>query len=165
MYWSVRRRRLDVEAWRDSMLDVSGRLDPQVGGPPIPLTDGTNHRRTIYSLVKRRELDDVLKMHGFPEPTGHSPKREAVDTPLQQLYALNSDFIWECASALVGELSSGAGQREIVDELYEKIYQRRPSDNEKKLGLKFLSGEGEGVVRLERYAHALLISNEFAFLE
>ena len=165
MYWSVRRRRLDVESWRDSMLDVSGRLDPQVGGPPIPLTDGTNRRRTIYSLIKRRELDDVLKMHGFPEPTGHSPKREAVDTPLQQLYALNSDFIWECATALAGEFSSEVGQGEIVDKLYEKIYQRRPSEIERNLGVKFLSGEGERVVRLERYVHALLISNEFAFLE
>ena len=104
-------------------------------------------------------------MHGFPEPTGHSPKREAVDTPLQQLYALNSDFIWECATALADEFPSETGQGEIVDKLYEKIYQRRPSDNERNLGVKFLSGKGERLVRLERYVHALLISNEFAFLE
>ena len=165
MYWSVRRRRLDVEAWRDSMLNVSGRLNPHIGGQPIPLNDATNNRRTIYALIKRRELDDVLKLHGFPEPTGHSPKREAVDTPLQQLYALNSEFIWECARALTGRVSSDVDQDDMIEKLYEKIFQRRPTENEKDLGGKFLSAGGNPSERLERYVHTLLISNEFAFVE
>lgn len=164
-YWRVQPRRLDVEAWRDSMLAVSGRLDSQVGGAPIPLADSKNNRRTIYAMIKRRELDDVLKMHGFPEPTGHSPKREAVDTPLQQLYALNSEFIWECAVKLVERVGAEESHEELVGEIYRLVYARSPLPVEVAVGIEFLSREGEGTDRLVRYAHTLLISNEFAFVE
>ena len=164
-YWKIDRRRLDIEAWRDSMLTVSGRLDNQIGGAPIDLSDPANNRRTIYSMVKRRELHDVLKMHGFPEPTGHSPKREDVDTPLQQLYALNSDFIWDCAMNLSGEVDVDVPVDVLVSSLYQRILVRMPSETELILGLEFLAEEKNRSERLVRYVHTLLISNEFAFLE
>ena len=164
-YWSVQRRRLDIESWRDSMLKVSGRLDDTLGGEPISLMDPENNRRTIYSEIRRRELDDVLKMHGFPEATGHSPKREKVDTPLQQLYALNSDFIWRCAESLAARLDSNVPEESTVEQIYRIVYCRVPTKSELMLGLNFLTQEDESQDRLVRYAHALLISNEFAFVE
>ena len=165
MYWSVRRRRLDIEAWRDSMLEVSGRLDSKIGGEPVALSAPENNRRTIYALIKRRELDDVLKMHGFPEPTGHSPKREEVDTPLQQLYALNSEFIWDCAIAVLDNIQVELDAPEMIEQLYKQIYRRLPTDTEVTLGIKFLAGDVPSDDRLVRYVHALLITNEFAFVE
>lgn len=164
-YWSVQRRRLDIESWRDSMLKVSGLLDDTLGGKPISLMNPENNRRTIYAEIRRRELDEVLKMHGFPEATGHNPKREKVDTPLQQLYALNSEFIWRCAESLVSNLAGNASEDAIIEELYRVVYQRVPTENEKHLGLRFLHQKDGPEGRLVRYAHALLISNEFAFVE
>ena len=164
-YWSVQRRRLDIESWRDSMLKVSGLLDDTLGGKPISLMSPENNRRTIYAEIRRRELDEVLKMHGFPEATGHNPKREKVDTPLQQLYALNSEFIWRCAESLVSNLAGNASEDAIIEELYRVVYQRVPTENEKHLGLRFLHQKDGPEGRLVRYAHALLISNEFAFVE
>src|SRR5262249_650751 len=35
--WRMNRQRLDVEAWRDAMLAVSGRLDPAMSGPTFEL--------------------------------------------------------------------------------------------------------------------------------
>src|SRR5206468_2298967 len=88
--WRMNRRRLDVEAWRDAMLAVTGTLSAEVGGPPLDLGDPKNHRRTLYGTVKRRELNDLLRLHDFPDPTGHSPGRVPTTTPLQQLFTLNS---------------------------------------------------------------------------
>ena len=147
------------------MLEVSGLLDDVLGGEPMSLMDPKNNRRTIYSEIRRRELDDVLKMHGFPEATGHSPKREKVDTPLQQLYALNSDFIWRCAESLIAGLESNSGEEATVENLYKAVYRRVPTESEIRLGMAFLSKKDDSGNRLVRYAHALLISNEFAFVE
>lgn len=147
------------------MLKVSGLLDDTLGGKPISLMNPENNRRTIYAEIRRRELDEVLKMHGFPEATGHNPKREKVDTPLQQLYALNSEFIWRCAESLVSNLAGNASEDAIIEELYRVVYQRVPTENEKHLGLRFLHQKDGPEGRLVRYAHALLISNEFAFVE
>ena len=47
-YYKMDRRRLDLEAFRDGLLSVSGKLDPQMGGKPLKLTGGgSNYRRTI----------------------------------------------------------------------------------------------------------------------
>ena len=147
------------------MLEVSGLLDDAVGGEPMSLMDPENNRRTIYSEIRRRELDDVLKMHGFPEATGHNPKREKVDTPLQQLYALNSDLIWRCAESLITRLERTTGEASAVEKLYMAVYRRVPTESEMQLGIRFLSQNDDSEDRLVRYAHALLISNEFAFVE
>ena len=104
-------------------------------------------------------------MHGFPEATGHNPKREKVDTPLQQLYALNSGFIWRCAESLISSLDGNASEDATVEHLYRVVYQRMPTENEMDLGIRFLRQNDESEGRLVRYAHALLISNEFAFVE
>ena len=45
------RRRLDVEAWRDAMLAVSGLLDRKTGGASELLNSEKNHRRTLYGTV------------------------------------------------------------------------------------------------------------------
>ena len=164
-YWRMNRRQHDIEAWRDSMLQVCGLLDKTMGGESISLTIDENNRRTIYATIKRRELENVLKMFGFPEPTGHSPKRETVNTPLQQLYSLNSRFIWRCATHLAQEFADDveSTDREIVVQLYQRVFSRSVSPEELELGVAFLQSADEDA--LKRYVHALLISNEFAFLD
>ncbi len=168
-YWRANRRRLDIEAWRDGMLSVSGLLNPVIGGEPQELSAENNYRRTIYAMVKRRELHDVLKMHGFPEPTGHSPKRVDVDTPLQQLYALNSEFIWKCATHLASGHNFDRGDvtaiEPLIQEIYKQVFMRLPTEVELRIAVDYLSTVEDPFERLPRYIHALLISNEFAFVE
>src|SRR5207244_7070135 len=73
--WRMNRRRLEVEAWRDAMLAVAGTLDRKQGGPALDLGEANNRRRTVYGTVKRRELNDMLRLHDFPDPMAHSPSR------------------------------------------------------------------------------------------
>ena len=161
----MNRRQHDIEAWRDSMLQVSGLLDARIGGKPSLLSNVDNNRRTLYATIKRRELDEVLKMFGFPEPTAHSPKRDEMNTPLQQLYSLNSDFIWRCADHLASSYTVTETKeiKAIVEELYRKVYASEPPSFEHVVATDYL--EKTGFAGLRRYIHALLISNEFTFLD
>ena len=45
-------RRLEVEAWRDSLLAVTGELDRTVGGNPDKEILRSN-RRTLYATISR----------------------------------------------------------------------------------------------------------------
>ncbi|MEJ7607454.1 MAG: DUF1553 domain-containing protein [Bryobacteraceae bacterium] len=69
LHWRANVRRLDIEALRDSMLAVSGQLERKVGGPPAPMEDECNLRRTVYSFVSRRNLG------GMPPPSTSQCKR------------------------------------------------------------------------------------------
>ena len=158
------RKRLDVEAWRDSMLAVAGNLDSTVGGPPLDLGLATNQRRTIYGTVKRRELNDLLRLHDFPDPITHSPNRIPTTTPLQQLYTLNSPFVHSQADALVKRLKVAFPADEMgqITEAYALLFGRKPTAEQLKLGMEFLQTAGNN---WQQYAQALLASNEFLFID
>lgn len=164
--WRMNRRRLEVESWRDSMLAVNGTLRPELGGPAQELTDASNRRRTLYGLVRRRDLTDLLRLHDFPDPLMHSAARIPTTTPLQQLFALNGPLLRQEAAALAKRLEADApaGGATRVRRAYELLFNRLPTDKEIKLALAFL-GEKPDADAWSRYAHVLLGSNEFLFID
>lgn len=159
------RRRLDVEAWRDAMMQVSGTLDQSMGGPAAELNVATNHRRTVYGLVRRRELTDLLRLHDFPDPVTHSAGRVPTITPLQQLFTLNSPLMAETATALAGRLQKDAGDKpaDRIERAYRLLFGRQPSQKELSLGLAFVGNNDPAAWR--QYAQVLLGSNEFQFID
>lgn len=164
----MNRTRLSVEAWRDAMLSVSGELDTTIGGPSLALTDAGNKRRTLYGTIHRREMSTMLLTHDFPDPTAHSPKRVATTTTLQGLYALNGPMMMQRADALAARLTSAdfESARDRITLAYRLLFAREPSDRELQLGDGFL-GETTGEARKNawtQYAHVLLASNEFLFV-
>src|SRR5205085_5043397 len=104
----MNRRRLDVEAWRDAMLAVTGTLRREQGGPSRDLCDAGNQRRTLYGTVTRRELSDLLRLHDVPDATTHSAGRVPTTTPLQGLFVLNSPLMQAQSAALVRRLNAEA---------------------------------------------------------
>jgi hypothetical protein len=137
------RRRLEVEAWRDAVLSATGLLDPQMGGPAIDLERADNHRRTLYGIVKRRELNNLLRLNDFPDPTTHSASRIPTTTPLQQLFVLNSPFMQRQSAALVRRLHVlGSSDRERIRTAYWLLYGRPATEREEELGLAFLAEAG-----------------------
>ncbi|MCH2375076.1 MAG: DUF1553 domain-containing protein, partial [Planctomycetes bacterium] len=167
LLWRMNRRRLEIEAWRDSMLAVSGVLAHTSGGAPSELTADDNHRRTVYGLVDRRNLDSMLRLHDFPDPAGHSPRREPTTTPVQQLFVLNSKFLSQQADRLydrvksMGETSTTARVRKI----YEWMFARFPTPAQVELAESFLASGSDHDATWTQYLHALLSSNEFAFVD
>jgi len=158
------RRRLEVEAWRDAMLAVTGTLDRRVGGPAQELSDPKNQRRTLYGTVKRRELSDLLRLHDFPDPTTHSANRVPTITPLQQLYTLNGPLMQQQAAALVKRLQSEAATTEDrVRRAYALLYGRPATAAQVQLAKAFLTPESDAA--WQQYAQVLLGSNEFLFVD
>ena len=170
-YWRMSRRRLDVEAWRDAMLDVCGNLDSSMGGPALNLTDAANHRRTLYGSIDRYDINDMLRLHDFPDAFTHSPSREPTTTALQQLFVLNSPFLERQSSALAARVSSDdpAAVNDQIRSVYLLLFSRPPNESELRLGVAFLSaGNPEQAPPPElwrEYAQVLLGSNEFLFVD
>jgi hypothetical protein len=163
--WRMNRRRLEIEAWRDAMLAASGTLRWEQGGPPLELGDPHNRRRTLYGMVKRRELHDMLRLHDFPDPATHSPGRIPTTTPLQQLFVLNSPFLQQQAAALVERLKREAplGVEDRVRRAYLLLYGRPATDMQVQWATEFLQPESDGL--WWQYAQVLLGSNEFLFVD
>ena len=166
--WRMGRRRLDIEAWRDSLLATCANLDQRLGGPSIPLTANENRRRTLYGKIDRADLDDMLRLFDFPDPSTHSPEREPTTTALQQLFVLNSPFMLRQADALSERLLAGgaADNTTIVRQAFRLLLARDPSANEIQLGTAFLGTPQEGLQeRVRQYSQALMGSNEFLFVD
>jgi hypothetical protein len=169
--WRMNRRRLEVEAWRDSMLAVSGTLRLERGGPSQDLGDPNNRRRTLYGTVKRRELNDLLRLNDFPDPTAHSPGRVPTTTPLQQLLVLNSPFVQQQAAALARRLKTEApgGIEARVQRAYHLLYGRPATEAQVRLAVEFLTaGRADEPISdavWAEYAQVLLGSNEFLFVD
>jgi len=165
----MNRRRLDVESWRDAMLQASGQLDPTVGGPSIPLNDPKNVRRTIYATIHRREMSTMLLTHDFPDPTSHSPQRVSTTTSLQGLYALNGPLLESQASVLAARLANEFPDDDSkrIARAYALLYSRQPTPAELNLGLQYLDGceDGERLAAWQQYAHVLIAANEFLFVD
>ncbi len=163
------RHRLDVESWRDAMLVAGGDLDGAIGGASIRLDDPNNRRRTIYSTIHRRDMSKMLQIHDFPDPTSHSPQRVPTTTPLQGLYLLNSPFLAKRAGALATRVTREVpgDVREQIRHAYDLLFARQASQAEIELGLDYLGEQAHDPSSPEwrQYAHALLGSNEFLFVD
>jgi hypothetical protein len=165
----MNRRRLDVEPWRDAILQVSGQLDLTAGGSSVALDDPNNVRRTIYSTIHRREMSTMLLTHDFPDPTSHSPQRVSTTTSLQGLYALNGPLLEKQASALAARLAARFPENDgnRIALAYSLLYCRQPTPAELDLGLQYLGAceKEQRAAVWQQYAHVLLVANEFLFVD
>jgi len=166
--WRFDRRRLDVEALRDALLAISGKLDPAMGGPTFELKS-KNTRRTVYASISRHQLDGMLRIFDFPDANVSAASRTETTVPQQQLFVLNSDFIIEQAKAfakrVTGEPHDLSGQ---VNSAYHLAFGRPPSEDELELAEAYLGKENEKddkLSRWEQYCQALLASNELMYLD
>ena len=160
------RKRMSVEQWRDAILSVSGRLDPQVGGESIEPQDPQSRRRTVYSKISRLELNHMLALFDFPDPNTHSERRVETTTPLQKLFAMNSPFMVAEAEALAKRLIESASDNEHrITEAYELCYNRPPRLEERKLAEEFFGSEADSLELWTQYAQVLLASNELLFID
>jgi cytochrome c553 len=167
--WRGTRRRLDVEAWRDSLLAVSGNLDDKIGGPTFDLKDANAKRRTVYAKVSRHELDGLLRLFDFPDANVTADRRSVTTVPQQQLFALNSEFMVNQAKTFSSRVAKmGSTDEERIQAAYRLAYNRVPDTRELSIGLAFLklpAKPDDKLTRWAQYAQALLASNEFMYVD
>jgi hypothetical protein len=120
-YARANRQRKDLEAWRDSALQVSGRLVRKMGGKPFNLDQPPYEgRRTIYAKTRRGFLPSIMRAFDFPGSEEALMKRTTTTTPTQALYLMNSPF-------LLGEARAIAKKTSSIKAIYRTILQRDPT--------------------------------------
>jgi Protein of unknown function (DUF1553)/Protein of unknown function (DUF1549)/Planctomycete cytochrome C len=174
LFWRMPRRRLEMEAMRDSTLFVSGELDLNMGGRPINLSAApVVPRRSVYGFINRDIVSNFSSTFDGANPNACTAKRPDTNVPQQTLYALNSDFIQDRAArvaALAKDAASDADQR--VRWIYRRTLARDPEAEELTGALRFVesatpnvAGEATKADPWNQLAHALLAANEFVFVD
>ncbi|MCE9561823.1 MAG: PSD1 and planctomycete cytochrome C domain-containing protein [Planctomycetes bacterium] len=140
LLWKMPLRKLEFEAYRDSMLAVAGRLDPLEGGKPANIAQPTTLRRTVYAFVDRKTLPNLFRSFDFPDPNFSSASRTSTTLPPQALFLMNSPFVVENAKALATAVKpmSATDKPAAVKKLYRAVLQREATPAEIERALKFL---------------------------
>jgi hypothetical protein len=151
------RKRLEAEEIRDSLLYASGQLLDKVGGPAVfpPVPSNLNagnlwevsknpddaRRRSIYTFVRRSVPYPLTVSFDPANPVSPHQKRDVTTTPLQALTLFNSDIVFAWSQALAGRVINEAGGSESaqLDRLYEVLFARKPSKDEKAALQAFLT--------------------------
>lgn len=177
LLWRFPPRRLEAEAIRDSILAVSGALNPQRGGPGFYLMDveeenvmhyhpkeeftPAEFRRMVYQFRIRQTSDVVFGAFDCPDGSQIMPRRSRSNTPLQALNLFNSRFILQQADFLASRLQAAAGRdgEQTVRLAYELAFSRPPDDFELREGPAFLREWGLGA-----FCRAIFNTSEFLFV-
>ncbi len=115
LLWRQRMRRLEAEALRDGVLAVSGSLNTDMYGPPVPMqrqgdgevtapADASGARRSVYLQVRRSQPLTLLQVFDQPVMETNCTRRAVSTTASQALTLLNSDFMTREADAFAGRV-------------------------------------------------------------
>jgi cytochrome c553 len=180
-------RRLEAEAIRDSLLSVSGTLNPALFGHPIDPprvaedskkrlfagpVDG-HGRRSLYLKMSIMEPPKFLAGFNLPDlklPTG---RRDMTNDPTQALMMLNDPFVkamsQQWAEQLIHQPDSSSGGR--IATMFIRAFGREPDRSESarwSIALTELTPEGcqnvmTDALAWERLAHVFFNSPEFIY--
>jgi hypothetical protein len=146
-HWSI--RRLEAEAIRDSIVTLSGRLDPTLYGESA---DHGDPRRSIYIKVIRNSLNPFLTTFDAPVPFSTRGKRDATNVPAQSLALLNDARVIDWSrgwaqrtlergppSPQHSDNTSNSEDAERVRQMFREAFAREASDDEVKQSLAYLA--------------------------
>ncbi len=157
-YARFRARRLTSEEFRDSMLAISGELNPALGGipnrPEINLevalqprmVMGTfatawqpnpypaqRHRRSLYALKVRGLRDPFMEVFNEPDPDLSCEVRDASTVTPQVFSLFNSQIAYDRAVAFAVRLSEQArGFDEQLEHAFQSAFGRSPTPTERR---------------------------------
>jgi hypothetical protein len=159
LLWRANRRRLEVEAIRDSLLMVAGRLDvtPPTASPVLNYPRATPvirrirpgavedyavtmQTRSVYVPVLRNMLPEMFETFDFPEPSETKGVRDVTTVPTQALFMMNSRFVIEQSRAAASKLLAmdGSTPEQRVTRAYMEVLNRAPSAAELNRALAFV---------------------------
>jgi hypothetical protein len=179
--WRMSRPRLDAESIRDTVLQISGKLDLTMGGPSsrqfleskgVHVTpnldylgfdpdDPANFRRSIYRFVFRTVPDPFMQALDCPDASQWTPERSASFNALGALAMENSPFLVRQCEHLAARLETERPTTEArVFRLYQLAFQRDPEGEELAQVSAYVERHG-----LANACRVIVNSNEFVFLE
>ena len=177
LLWRQNPRRLDAESLHDAVLAVSGKLNPERGGPgfkdfnyteayaPIYdyITPDTRElwRRSIYRFVVRTTPHRFMTTLDCPDPANLTPARMQTTTALQALTLSNNDFMLRQASYLGTRIENEAPDTPArIHRAFELCFQRPPTATELQAAQTLVTDQG-----LFALCRMLMNANEFVYLD
>ena len=163
LLWRQNLRRVEAEVIRDTMLAVSGSLNPKQGGPSVYPTlaqevrdaqdfagnawqespPEEQNRRSVYLVVKRGMKVPLLESLDFANSTSPAGIRPVTTTAPQALMLLNDAFVQSQAAALAARVASETSDdvEARVRRAFELVLQRHPTPPELKAAGSLLSDQ------------------------
>jgi hypothetical protein len=178
LFGRMNRQRIEGEVVRDSLLAVSGRLNPRMGGPGVvpplppdavpgakdakPSPDPADQvRRSVYLLARRNLRVAFLEPFDPPDTNQSCPERGRSTTAPQALALLNAADVAAAAKSLAQRVEREAADAdERIVLVYRRALGRRPTDDERSLARAFLADSP-----LSELCRALFNVNEFVYLD
>jgi hypothetical protein len=142
LLWRFHCKRMESELVRDSLLFVSGQLDPKIGGPEVEIKDAPAcRRRSIYLSHHGENRAPLMATFDGADPCECYRRIESV-VPQQALALANGDLAIETSRITARRMwkeISGAGQPAddavFVEAAYEQLLTRRPTPQEREASL------------------------------
>ena len=168
--WRFAPRRLEAEVIRDSMLAVSGQLDPTMFGPGTLREDQL--RRSIYFMIKRSRLIPIMQIFDQPEPLVSQGSRPSTTIAPQALLFMNNPQVVKWAGELGERVDRIPDDRKAIEFLYQVTLGRAPTPDESAVNLGFLqeqlnsySGAKARQQALADLCQTMFGLNEFIYLQ
>jgi cytochrome c553/cell division septum initiation protein DivIVA len=166
LVWRQSLRRLEAEAVRDTILQVSSALNYEQGGRGFfPRLAGevlagasrpgldweiqppsTEARRSVYAFIKRTLAVPVLQNLDYSTTDSPLGERPTTTVAPQALLLLNDAFMLEQADKFARRLASEAGSdsKNQIRRGYQVALAREPSDRELEVAAEFLQRQTDG---------------------
>lgn len=161
LFWRFNLRRLTAEEIRDSVINLTGKLNLKMGGPSIysdvpqevlatasrphaawgSSPPAERNRRSIYIVVKRSLQEPILNTFDMADTDGHCSVRFSSILPTQSLTMLNGKFFNDIAIAFADRVLAdvGGNDREQVARVLSLVFSRPATGREIQQGVKALN--------------------------
>jgi len=168
-------RRLEAEAVLDSLLFVSGMLDPTMFGPGT--LDQASRRRSIYFTVKRSQMIPAMQAFDAPEPLVSQGQRQTTTVAPQALMLMNSPHVRAWAANFAKRCAADPAEQPAaaVNAAYTRALNRPPTDQEREDADAFIEAQterhradhaaGARMEALVDFAQVVLSLNEFIYVD
>ena len=164
LLWKFNRKRLGYGTMRDTLVTATGQLNSLIGGPPVNVLGTFNPRRSIYGRIDRMDVDPTLRAFDFPDPNLTCARREVTTVSPQALYLMNNATIADYAKRIATRNELPPEKKAKVKQLYEILFSREPGLDEIALANNYL-GKKPGKAKWQNFVHALILTNEFSFVD
>ncbi len=186
LLWRMPRTRLTAEQIRDSLLQISGRLDLTMGGPSVvqfvhrdkatfmpnggapPFLDyggfapdaPENRRRAIYRFLFRTVPDPFMDALDAPDGGALTPVRSQSTTVFQAFALLNNAFVIRQCEEIAARVAKESKDGAVVEGAFRLLLQRAPHGNELERFTAYVQRHG-----LANACQIIVNSNEFIYLD
>ncbi len=181
LLWRMTRSRMDAGVFRDSILQLCGRLDLTTGGPGVEhfathkgpqstprleygefdWNSDAARRRSIYRVVWREIPDPFMEALDFPDLGLLVPKRRFSVSALQSLALFNNEFVLHASEWLADRLQQEySATTKQIQRATELVWLRQPTESEQQAFEQYVTSHG-----LAAFCRVLFNSNEFLFID